>query len=171
MCVAIAALGLTAMQTAVVGSALAASAISAASAVQQGRAAAQVARNNQVMAGYAAQDAIKRGDAEAMKAQQRARQIVGAQRAGMAAKGLDLGEGTAAELQDQTDFFGQVDAATTRDNARRAAWTARQTGNAAAAQGQFQQANSNLQAFGSVLGGASQVAGQWYSFKTPPVSG
>lgn len=164
MCVAIAALGLTAMQTAVVGTALAASAVSAASAVQQGKTAAAVGRNNQIMAEYAAQDAVKRGDEAAMRQQQRARQIMGAQRAGMAAKGLDLGEGTAAELQDQVDFFGAVDAQTARSNARRDAWAARASGNQAAAQGRFDQYNSNLQAFGSVLNGASQVAGQWYSF-------
>lgn len=137
------------------------SVLSAYGSVQQGRAAKQVARNNQITAEYAAQDAENRGELEAQKVASRARQIKGAQRSRMAAAGLDLGVGTAQDLQDQTDFFGAEDVATTRTNARRAAWSARAQGNAAAAQGRFEAQNSNLQAFGTLLGTAGQVAGKW----------
>lgn len=137
------------------------SVLSAGASIQQGQAAKQIGRNNQIMAEYAAQDAEKRGEEEAQKVASKARQIKGAQRSRMAAAGLDLGVGTAQDLQDQTDFFGTQDVATTRNNARRGAWSARAQGNAAAAQGRFEAQNSNLQAFGTLLGAAGQVAGKW----------
>lgn len=143
--------------------------IGAGAAYQQGQTAKKVARNNQIMAEYAAQDAERRGEEAAIEAQRRGAQIKGAQRARMAAAGLDLNVGTSSELQSQTDFFSQVDATTARNNARRAAWNARATGNAAMAQGNAEAYQSNLQAFGTLLGGASQVAGKWNQYKKPPV--
>ena len=174
MCVPIAALGLTtAMQTVMAATALASTAVAVRSAQMQGQVAAQTARNNQIMAQYAAQDAIKRGDEAAAKAERQSRQVAGAQRAGMASKGLDLTEGTAAELQAQTDFFGSVDATTAKNNAAREAWTLRNQGAQAAAQGAAAQQQANLQATGALLNGASRVAGSWYTptsqgFMGPP---
>lgn len=161
-------LGASAASAAAVGTAVtaigASSALGAYSSYQQGQAAKQVARNNQIMAEYAAQDAVRRGEEDAIKVRQRADQIKGAQRANMAAKGLDLNVGTAGELQDQVDFFGQQDAATARDNAQRQAWSARASGNAQAAQGRFAEQQGNLGAFSSLLGGATQVAGKWMQY-------
>ena len=154
---------------------LAATAISGATAaygqIQQGRVAAAVGRNNQIMADYAAQDAIKRGDEQAMQAERRGRQVVGAQRAAMSAKGLDLGEGTAAELQDQADFFGKTDAVTARNNGRREAWSDRAQGDMARFQGDNARSQSNLQAFGTILGTAGKVAGNWYTPKSAGSNG
>lgn len=128
----------------------------------QGQVAKQVGRNNQIMAEYAAQDALKRGEESAISVRMRADQLKGKQRASMAARGLDLGVGTAAELQDQTDFFGQVDQATTRNNAQRDAWSARASGDAARAQGDAAARQANISAFSTLLNTSSQVAGKWY---------
>ena len=162
MCAPIA--GFTMLQTALLGTMGAATAMSAYGQYQQGQAAKQTARNNQIMAEYAAQDAVKRSEEDAIKVRQRADQIKGAQRANMAAKGLDLNVGTAGELQDQTDFFGQQDVATARTNGQRQAWSARASGDAAAAQGRFAADQANLGAFSTLLNGASQVAGKWRSY-------
>ena len=149
--------------------ALAASAVgagvSAYGSYQQGQVAKQVGRNNQIMAEYAAQDAIKRGEQEAINLRRQGDQMRGALRSRMAANGLDLGEGTPAELIDQADFFTQSDIATTRTNAAREAWSYRTQGNNAAAMGDAQASASNLQAFGTLLGGAGQVANKWYASK------
>lgn len=163
MCVAVA--GLTALQTAVVGSTALAGGLSAYGAYQQGQVAQQVGRNNQIMAEYAAQDAQRRGEEDAIKVRQRADQVKGAQRASMAAKGLDLGVGTAGELQDQTDFFGMQDIATTRSNASRDAWSARVQGANARAQGDAAAKQANLAAFSTLLGTAGQVSGKWLQYK------
>lgn len=131
---------------------------------QQGQVAKQVGRNNQIMAEYAAQDAQRRGEEQAIAARRKGDQIKGAARANMAAKGLDLGVGTAAELQDQTDFFSEGDQITARDNAAREAWSARVGGANAMAQGRAAAQQANLQAFGTVLGTGAQVAGKWDSY-------
>ncbi len=168
MCVAIAALGLSALQTGVLGLSAAGGALGAASAYQQGQVAKQVGRNNQIMAEYAAQDAQRRAGEDAIKVQQKAAQLKGTQRATMAAKGLDLGEGTAAELQDQTDFFGAVDAATTRSNGNRDAWASRYQGANARAQGDAAARQANISAFSTVLSTAGSVAGKWYDYGNKP---
>ena len=131
---------------------------------QQGQVNKQVAYNNARMAEYAAQDAQRRGEETAIKAQQRARQVKGAQRAAMAARGLDLGTGTAAELQDQTDFFGETDASTARFNASQDAWSSRAQRDSLRAQGRAAARQANLQAFGTVLGSGGQVADQWHRY-------
>ena len=97
-----------------------------------------------------------------MQVRRQAAQLKGAQRAAMAANGLDLNEGTAAELQDQTDFFGATDAATTRTNARKQAWQYRQQGNAYGAQANSAMPNAYMEAGGTILSGASKVASSWY---------
>lgn len=138
--------------------------LSALGAYQQGQVAKQVGRNNQIMAEYAAQDAQRRGEEDAIKVRQRASQIKGAQRARMAANGLDLTTGTAAELQDQTDFFGQQDIATTRSNAARDAWSARVQGANARSQGDAAARQGNLAAFSTLLGTTGQVSDKWMTY-------
>lgn len=133
-------------------------------AYQQGQVAKQVGRNNQIMAEYAAQDALKRGDLEAAAVRRQGDAIKGAQRARMAAAGLDLGEGTAAELQDQTDFFSATDQIAARGNAARDAWSSRVQGANAAAQGRAAARQGTLSAFATVLGTGGQVADKWMAF-------
>ena len=147
--------------------AVASGALAAKGQYDQGQIAKQTGRNNQIMAEYAAQDAIKRGDEQANQVAQKARRLKGAQRAAMAAKGLDLDVGTSAELQDQTDFFGEMDQNTSRMNARRDAWSARASGQAALAQGSAAARQGNLSAFSTVLGTAGQVSGKWADYKAP----
>lgn len=139
--------------------------LSAKAAYDQGQIAKQVGRNNQIMAEYAAQDAQRRGEQEAQAVQRRAAQVRGAQRAGFAARGLDLGVGTVADLQDQTDFFGEQDANTARFNASRDAWSSRVSGANARAQGNAAARQGNMQAFATVLGTGAQVADKWIDYK------
>lgn len=144
-----------------------AGAVSAKGAYDQGQVAKQVGRNNQVMAEYAAQDALRKGEEQAIQARRRGDQVKGAARANMAAKGLDLNSGTAAELQDQTDFFSESDQNTARFNAQRDAWSMRAGGANARAQGDAGAQQGNLQAFSTVLGTGSRVAGKWSDFTAP----
>lgn len=128
---------------------------------QQGRVAQQVGRNNQMMAEYAAADAERRGEEEAIAARRRADQLAGAQRAAFAARGVDATTGTAADLLAQTSFFGQQDQDTARNNARREAWSLRAQGRNARAQGDAAARAGRLSAFGTVLGTGAQVASKW----------
>lgn len=89
---------------------------------EQGEYNAVIARNNAKMAEYQAEDAAQRGEVEAINARRKAAAVKGDQRATMAARGLDLGEGTTLSLLDQTDYFSKVDQATIRGNAGKEAY-------------------------------------------------
>lgn len=132
---------------------------------------AKVSDNNAKLAEYEALDATKRGDEEANSIRRNADMLKGSQRASMAAKGLDLAEGTAAELQDQTDFFALTDMNTARNNAAREAWGKRNVGLNYSSQAGMQRAgadriNPTLAAGTSILSGAGAVASKWYSTPT-----
>ncbi len=116
-----------------------------------------VAKNNEVIAGYAAKDALRRGEEEAQKVQRQARMLKGSQRASMAARGLDLQEGTPAQLLDETDFFASMDAATARTNARNEAWGIK------ARAGNYVKQNPLMAGATSLLSGGSTVADKWYA--------
>lgn len=139
--------------------------------VQQGKTAQQVADNNAKMAEYAAQDAQRKGEEDAMAVQRKAAALKSNQRVAMAANGLDLTYGTAADLQDQTDFFAQSDAATARTNASREAWRLRSGGQQEAAMGAAARSNASLSAAGTLIGTAGSVASKWYAPGTPGFSG
>lgn len=139
--------------------------VSAKASMDQGKVAQQVARNNATMSEYAAQDAQRRGEEDAIAIQRRGAAIKANQRVSLAASGLDLTYGTAADLQDQTDFFAQSDAATARTNAAREAWSLRARGQQALAEGDAAARNSRMQAAGSLLSTAGSVAGKWYGNK------
>lgn len=155
---------MTAAQAITLAATVGGTVLSASSAYQQGQVAKATARNNATMAEYAAQDAQRRGEEEAAAVQRKGASLKSAQRVNLASKGLDLNYGTAADLQDQTDFFTQSDVATTRTNAAREAWNMRARGQQVLAQGKADALNSMYSAAGSLLGGAGQVSDKWYTY-------
>ncbi len=92
---------------------------------QQAQGEKQVAKNNAKTAEYQAQDAIRRGDEQAAQIRREAGGVMSAQRASLGGRGVDVGFGTASDIQDQTNFFGEWDAQTARLNAQKDAWTLR----------------------------------------------
>ena len=153
--------GMTAAQAISLGTTLAGGALSAVGAINQASAARQVAANNAKMAEWSAQDAIRRGENEAESVRRKGAALKSTQRAVMAGKGLDISYGTAADIQDQTDFFAESDVATTRTNARREAWNLRAQGQQALAMGKADALNSMMSAGGTLLGTAGMVANKW----------
>lgn len=135
--------------------------LSAYSAYNQAKVNQAVARNNATVSEQQAQDAHRRGEQEAIDVTRRGAALKSTQRATMAARGLDLGFGTAQDLQDQTDFFSQSDASTVRYNAAKEAWGRRVQG--ANYQAEADNIKPGLYATGSLLSGASQVASKWYT--------
>lgn len=144
--------------------------MSAASAYQQGQYQSEVARNNATMAEYAAQDAQRRADDDAMKVRRQGDQIKGAQRAKLAASGLDLSDGTADDLQAQTDFFSQMDQNTARYNGARDAWALREQAKGYRAEGANAASAGALSAFSTVLATGGQVADRWYTATRKPAT-
>lgn len=129
---------------------------------------AAVNENNAKVADYQAQDAIRRGDEEANRIARQANLMKGQQRAAQAASGLELTEGTAAELQGQTDFFSLIDQSTAKDNAQREAWGIRRQGTGFRDEASMQRAkaastNTGLAVASSLLGSSGKVADSWYT--------
>lgn len=77
---------------------------------------------NAELAELQGEDAIKRGSLEANRALKTGRQVQGAQRAALAAQGIDVNSGSAAELLDETDAMAREDYETIKNNAWREAW-------------------------------------------------
>lgn len=132
---------------------------------------AKVAANNAIIAGWKASDAITRGQTDVARQQLKTKQLKGAQRAALAARGIDLGEGSALNILTDTDFMGAIDANQITDNAAKEAWAYRQeasnyTENSALISSQSKSINPLGAGFGTLLSGAGNVASSWYSLKS-----
>lgn len=106
-----------------------------------------------------------------------AKQLKGRQRASLAANGVDLSEGNAAEIQESTDLMKDIDAGALKANALRTAWGYRAEGlnqqnqaamarvSANAAQATAGTISPFTNAATTLLGGAGSVAASWYALK------
>lgn len=83
---------------------------------------AAVADNNAKIADYQARTEQQIGVQQEQAQQLKTANLFGAQRAAMAANGIDLGQGSATDILTGTQFMGERDALTIRDNAARRAW-------------------------------------------------
>jgi len=129
------------------------------------RAEKRAAKANAALAEYNAQDAARRGQLELARVQRRTAQLKGSQRANLAARGLDLSEGSPLEVLTETDYFGELDANTVKENTAREIYGFRVAG-----RNYLEQAaaiNPWLSAGASALSGAGLVADRWYQYKNP----
>lgn len=129
---------------------------------------ASMAEINARIAETNAQQAMFRGDREVGALTLKAGMLKGRQRASLAANGIDLGVGNAAEIQASTDIMKEIDANTLKSNAVMEAWGHRTQAvnarnEALMARGTANGISPGGSAAGSLLSGAGQVAGQWYS--------
>lgn len=69
-----------------------------------------------------AQDAIVRGEEAAADFQDEIDLMIGAQRASLAAQGIEIDEGTALDVQTNTRVMGELDTLKILNNSRREAW-------------------------------------------------
>lgn len=128
---------------------------------------ASMADINARIAELGARSALDQGQRQIGALTMQAGNLKSRQRAALAANGVDLGEGNAAEIQASTDIMSEMDKNTLESNAVRTAWGYRTQGvndqnqaimDRAAADGvsPFASATSSL------LTGAGQVASYWY---------
>lgn len=138
---------------------------------------AQMAEINARLSESAAQNAMYRGQRESGALTLKAGQLKGRQRAAMAANGVALGEGSAAEIMASTDTMKEMDANTLASNAVLEAWGYRTQGMNATNEALMARATAGGispfgSAAGSLLGSAGQVASSWYSLnKTGALDG
>lgn len=84
--------------------------------------AAQLDDYNAQVADLQSKDAVERGVEEESKFRMGVRGMIGTQRAGIAASNIDVGYGSAADVQADAAYLGELDALAIRTNAAREAW-------------------------------------------------
>lgn len=138
----------------------------------------QVAANNSKLASWQAADAKERGDKAAADTRRKYAALQGTQTAALAARGLDISEGSANAILTDTDFFGDYDQRVVRSNAEREAYGFKvRAGNFAGdaafyshmaasenplLSGAMAGATSYFGASGGLGGGSGTVASKWY---------
>lgn len=141
---------------------------SAAGSVSAGRYAKEVGEYNAAVADLHANDALVRGNEAVRRHRAGVRQLIGAQRATMAAQGQDLEDGSAADVQADAAYLGELDAITISNNAAREAWGYRVAGQNERVKGQIGYAEGMNRAVGTVLGTAGNLALTKYGMTKAP---
>jgi hypothetical protein len=133
---------------------------------------------NAQVADLQAVDATARGLQEESRFRQGVRVMIGSQRAGIAAGGIDVGYGSAVDVQADAAMLGELDALTIRQNAAREAWgykveaadtrqrakIARTEGVMLEAAGRANQTAARIGAVGGILGAGGSLLEARYGF-------
>lgn len=125
---------------------------------------ANIARLNAQMMEWQAQSRLRSNEKDQVRLTMQAGQTKASQRAALAANGIAVGEGSAAELQASTDIIKEIDSNQMTANARREAWGMRMQ--AAQYEGQALMAEAQKKnkwdVFGTtLLQGVSQLANSY----------
>ena len=120
-------------------------------------------QNEAQIAEYQAQIARSNTDQQVADSRLRAAGLFGAQRAQLAANGVDLGSGGATDILQTTQAMGDHDASVIRDNGTRKAWAMQQ--GAAIDRSVASSMSPAQDAIGSLIGDAGQVSKQWYKWQ------
>lgn len=121
---------------------------------------------NATIADQQAADALERGQERKQAVRSATRQVIGTQRAGFAGQGVDVSSGSAADVQADAAFLGELDALTEETNAAREAWgikvqatDLRNRADVTRRTGVNQQKAANAASWGTAIGGAANVIG------------
>lgn len=132
---------------------------------------AQVADNNQVLADRAAKDALARGATADQQKANATNALLGRQRTAFAANGVDANSGSAVDLESDTASAGALDQLNISASSQREAAGYNQQslnyGDQAKldeAAGQDALDAGNLKGASTLIGGAGQVASNWYNY-------
>ncbi len=128
---------------------------------------ADIADTNARLSELSAQSELVRGQREEQASRLRTAQLKSSQRVALAANGIDLGQGSAAEILTSTDYMGEVDANTIAANAVRQAWGYRTQGMNYQNEALMRRAtasaiNPGMTAATTLLSEAGRVASAWY---------
>lgn len=133
--------------------------------IQAGRSADHVAGFNARMAEWQARDAERRGDEAANRHRAQVTRMIGSQRAALAAQGVNVEDGSAAEVQLDTAMLGEMDALTIRNNAAREALGYRAQAIDYRRRGALERSQSGIAALGTILTGGIESYGYSKSIK------
>jgi hypothetical protein len=138
-----------------------------------GEASARQFEFNAAIAALQGQDAAQRGLEEEQRFRSSVRGLVGSQRAGFAAQGVTVNQGSAVDVQADTAYLGELDALQIRANTQREVWgyQVQQEDLLYGAQvarkgGQAAKTASNFQAAGTLIGAGNSLLMSKYGWGT-----
>jgi len=133
---------------------------------QAGKAQAALANYNAQVAEIQAEDAIDRGRIAENQQRINTRRMIGAQRAALAAQGIDINDAdsSAVDVQADTAYLGELDALTIRANAAREAWGYRVQAQDSRTRGAIAEAEGKNKAIGTLLTTGGSILYQRYGF-------
>lgn len=111
------------------------------------------AERNAKLAESQAKEVEAAGEKKAGLHRRKVRQKIGSQRAALAAQGIDVGAGTALDIQADTAFFGELDAQQIRNNAYLQAFGLKEEGRQRRIQGKFDASAKRSAARSTLLAG------------------
>ena len=127
-------------------------------AYEAGKANQKINNYNAAVSDIQASDALARGEQSTADYGVQTKKLVGAQKAAYAAQGIDLGTGSAADVQDTTQVQAARDVQTIRLNAMREAWGYKTQAKGFRLAGKYAYQGGVNSAIGQGLSGAGQVA-------------
>lgn len=145
---------------------LASTAMAAKSQRDQGKAAKSTADYNARVADNQAQDVRNKGTQEENKQRQATAQMLSSQRAALGASGIEIGSGSALQIQRDTEVTGEIDAGRIRSNYQDQASSLETGATLTRVEGANAKIAGNNQAMGTILSGGAKVAGKWYDKKS-----
>jgi hypothetical protein len=131
----------------------------------QGEHQENIAKMNAQLAEAQADQAMKRGQAEANRKEAQMKILRGRQRAAGAANGVDVDSGSMLEIQEESMALGALDAMTIKNNAIREAYGYKSQSMSYQQQGQWARSNAQMNADATLLTGglnAINKAGEYY---------
>lgn len=144
----------------------------------QGEYQAAVSRNNAIIAERNARLAEERGKVAETQKQRQIQQLIGRQRAGAAASGVEVDTGSALLARQDIAEMGAFDIENIKFDTAMEAYNYRVAGSQAQSQAALYQAQGSqaatagmIGAGGTLLTGAGQFAGKWYDYKNTPKVG
>lgn len=142
---------------------------------REGEYQASLLEQNATVAEQQAADAIARGAEEEAYHRAGVRKLIGAQRAAIGASGVDIGSGSALDVQLESARLGAIDEITIRNNAAREAWGYKVEAvnyRSQAILGKYAAKNQaqslRNQSWGTLLSGATSLAGMYSSNTVRP---
>lgn len=118
---------------------------------------------NAQIADFQAEDAIQRGNREANSVRRQASEALGEQKVNLAAQGIDIGVGSAAQTQQDTLLLGEHDAMTVQNNATREAFGFKVQAADYRAKGKFALLAGENESRNSLLTGGLNAGGHLFS--------
>ena len=124
-------------------------------------------QRNAQLADWQAADALQRGKIDEKKQRRVTEQVIGSQRAGLAAQGVDVNRGSALDVQADAAYLGELDALTIRHNAAKEAWGYGVQAQDFRTKGRIAQREGQFGAFSTLLGSAGSILLAKYGGGTP----